>query len=788
MFLPSQLNSVCMRVVFTLLLLFCINGLAFCQYDVNQNKVWVFGQNAGLDFTSGSPVMFTSNINALEGSVSVSDSVGNLLFYSIGEVVLDRTGDTMPNGNNLVNYRTWSSTQGSLIVPVIGSTSKYYLFSLQENVYSEPSPASFSRLYYSIIDMTLNGGLGDVMPGYKNIPLDSSLSEKMIAIRGNACNVWLMLHKRDSPDFVVYSISSAGIIGPIISHAGTFSGLFAYCSGVLKVSHDRQKIICQKAWPGPILGSELFDFDANSGIVSNCVVIDTINSNYGAEFSPDNSKLYMTQGPIPGGYYSIVQYDLSLPTIPSILASRTVLNTGMSMSLKLASDNMIYVSKQHSRFIGRINYPNVAGVGCMFVDSAMNLMPNYTQNGLPNLFVSPASSLETSIASTVNICMGTSIIADSLTTGGTWETSDPAIVTINPTSGLLTGISIGSAYITHTSLSGCRFVKNVHVDTVISSGIIIGPDTVCIGSTILYSSSHFGGVWSSTDSNSTISSSGYLTGISAGLSTITYTLSNACHSDTSIKSIYVNVAANSGIIIGPDTVCVGITNLYTSSHTGGVWSSVDSNSTISSSGYLTGTSAGLSSITYSVSNTCSYDSTIMSIYFDTVISSGIIAGSDTICVGITNLYTSSLIGGVWLSLDTNCLISDSGYLTASSAGICTITYTLSNACNSDSSIKSIVVVGSEYCDTLLKYNMINLEQKTIHVSPNPNSGEFYLEFPNKYNEKTSAYIINQFGQKIKEIVLPASGKMKIDLQVPSGVYYILINKSDVIYRNLIVIL
>src|SRR5436190_945072 len=61
-------------------LFFAAFNVAKGQYNTNQNAVWVFGHYAGLDFSSGTPTPITTSINQPEGSASVSDASGSLLF------------------------------------------------------------------------------------------------------------------------------------------------------------------------------------------------------------------------------------------------------------------------------------------------------------------------------------------------------------------------------------------------------------------------------------------------------------------------------------------------------------------------------------------------------------------------------------------------------------------------------------------------------------------------------------------------------------------------------------
>src|SRR5690606_35704508 len=140
--------------------------------------VWAFGRNAGLDFNNGGPVPIQTAINSVEGCASVADSTGQLLFY-LGShgTIWNRNHVPMLNGTGLYPYHSSfdgsSSAQGVVIVPVIDTPWKYYVFT---NTQGEGYSGNFSSiappyLTYSVVDMTLDNGLGGVEPGRKNVPL-----------------------------------------------------------------------------------------------------------------------------------------------------------------------------------------------------------------------------------------------------------------------------------------------------------------------------------------------------------------------------------------------------------------------------------------------------------------------------------------------------------------------------------------------------------------------------------------------------------------------------------------
>ena len=136
-----------------------------------QANNWYFGDRAGLDFNRPNPQpLLDGELQAFEGCSSMSDSDGNLLFYTNGIVVYNRNHEIMLNGDGL-NGDT-SSTQSAIIVPKPLSPNVYYLFTLDAGLGDD-------GLQYSEVDMTLDGGLGGITANTKNVPLAASMTEKI---------------------------------------------------------------------------------------------------------------------------------------------------------------------------------------------------------------------------------------------------------------------------------------------------------------------------------------------------------------------------------------------------------------------------------------------------------------------------------------------------------------------------------------------------------------------------------------------------------------------------------
>ncbi|MFA6057885.1 MAG: gliding motility-associated C-terminal domain-containing protein [Taibaiella sp.] len=322
-----------------------------------ENHIWAFGNNAGLDFTNGNPVPFSTNMQSREGTASVADATGQLLFYTEGSTVWDRNGNIMPNGIDLTPFATTtvpaptgSTTQGALIVPVPASSSRYFVFSMT----CLELGTSALRLYYSVVDMNLNGGLGDIVPTEKSILVDSALSERMTAVVGQWCNIWLLTSTDISPAIKAYEITANGVNPtPVVSPAGPNTSLVD-ALGVLKASPDGRKLVSTKL--SIVNAVTLFDFDNGTGMATNPKNISPLWGSYGAEFSPDNTKLYVNGG-------TVAQLDLSSNNTDTIIASRTDLGVAPSSQFKLAPDGKIYFTGSLGT-LSRIAFPNVAGTAC----------------------------------------------------------------------------------------------------------------------------------------------------------------------------------------------------------------------------------------------------------------------------------------------------------------------------------------------------------------------------------------------------------------------------------------
>lgn len=355
-----------MRPLFIALLITMSYGQVFGQ---NNWKNWYFGNYAGLSFSPAPMPLSGGQTTQLEGAASISDDNGNLLFYSDGVYVWDRTHNLMPNGSGLKGG--WSTSQSALIVPIPGQTKRYYLFSM--TVWQQAGD-----LTVSVVDMGLNGGLGDVEAAGKNQILTTNQTEKLVSATASSCGVWVITHQRATNRFESRLVTSAGIASPVYSSVGSahISAGFENLTGVMKVSHDNRNIAL--ATPGGII--ELFNFDNATGTVSDPINISTAQRGYGVCFSPDNSKLYVTEGILNVPGYDVSQFDISDYSAAAVNGSRTFIGRATQPSdylhvgdLQAAPDGKIYFTKSETTYLGCIPSPNLPAPSCGFIDNAINL-------------------------------------------------------------------------------------------------------------------------------------------------------------------------------------------------------------------------------------------------------------------------------------------------------------------------------------------------------------------------------------------------------------------------------
>ncbi len=287
--------------------------------------------------------------------------------------------------------------------------------------------------------------------------------------------------------------------------------------------------------------------------------------------------------------------------------------------------------------------------------------------------------------------------------GGSWSSSDPSVATVDPVTGLVTGVAAGATSISYTVTSAnCGSAvssSNITINPLPNPGLVSGATSVCVNATTtLTSSGSVGGTWSSDNTSiATVDmTTGKVTGISAGSTTITYTVTNGCGAAGSVWVITVDPLPNSGIISGAAIVCVNSSTTFASNGLSGTWSSdnvsvatVDPNS-----GLVTGVTPGNTNIIYTVTTPCGTTSSSAPITVIILPDAGTVSGLSSVCVGSNTTYTTDgLIGGTWSSATPSVATvnPNTGEITGVASGNATITYTFTNSCGTSTASKMITV-------------------------------------------------------------------------------------------------
>jgi gliding motility-associated-like protein len=388
-----------------------------------QNNNWVFGYGARVNFSGPIPVgSSNAAINSNESTASVSDpATGQLLFYTDGRKVWNANNQVMPNGANLLGGFFTSCTQGALIVPFPEDNQRYYLFTLEELEALSFSPVIDNGLRYSVVDMTLNGGLGDVQVATLNTPLANDLTEKLIVIRSTEIQgFWVLAHKKNANEFLAWKIDACGVTAqPVVSAVGSnfasapFGATEAW-SGAMDASPDGNRIGMPVDWSDRI---EFFDFNKTTGVVSNPLTVNVTDDStppflrkYGACFSPDGSKFYYTN------INSVYQLNLSTYTSAAIESSNTLIyspilepNVYPCLQIEQAPNNKLYVAIGNAGRLDAISSPNSLGLGCGYEVNAVSFSPATCQLGLPAQVPLGGFAASSTIAFLPDSCLQSSI-------------------------------------------------------------------------------------------------------------------------------------------------------------------------------------------------------------------------------------------------------------------------------------------------------------------------------------------------------------------------------------------
>ena len=295
------------------------------------------------------------------------------------------------------------------------------------------------------------------------------------------------------------------------------------------------------------------------------------------------------------------------------------------------------------------------------------------------------------LAAPVHVCVGATITLVDTAAGGHWSSRNAAIATVD-TAGIAVGVAAGIdtvLYVVGTDTT----ITVVTIDAPPHAAPISGTPTVCLGSLTMLSDSVAGGTWECANSNAVVTGTGTVAGISNGVDTVLYIVTNICGADTARLSIMVATPPTVGSIAGLPAICIGAHDSLTDSIAGGRWHSLNPFvATIDSfSGVATGHAGGVDTIQYRHDNSCGTATATFTLNVVAPPLPGFIAGADTACVGASITLTDAAGMGLWTnhSPTRGAIDSFTGIYGALLQGNDTIYYIIANMCGTATALHAI---------------------------------------------------------------------------------------------------
>ncbi|HYV92187.1 MAG TPA: PKD domain-containing protein [Chitinophagales bacterium] len=734
-----------------------------------QTWQWYFGYNTSMEFSTGAPVVTNNSAMSMwEGSASIADANGDLLFYTDGLSAWNQNHTVMPNSTGMLG--NYSSNQSAIIVQKPGSSSIYYIF-----------VTSGTDAHYSEVDMTLQGGLGDVT-ATKNVLISSSSCEELAAVRhANGQDIWVAIHELGNTVFDAFLVTSSGVnLTPVSSSVGNYY----WGNGQLQFSPNGKHAAVGNFNGGETV--ELYDFDHSTGVFSNHIgLVTSYSQTYGLEFSPNSKILYTGSNPVN----EIHQWDISLWDSATIAASNTIVGYDSYTvgSLQLAPDGKLYIAHENASNIGVVNFPDSLGLACDFVSFGVDLTPKYMGLGLPNFLASYFAMLTTE-----NTCFGDSTYFylsggdDSLVQ---WNFGDPASGAANTDSGMnvyhvFTAIDMYTVTIIEYFTGG-------NIDTTYSTLVIAGlpviylgnDTTVCFGDSLILDAGNPGASysWSNGMNTQTIAVT------DSGMYKVSVSNSGCMNTD-SINVSFIDCALfpQPGVFVDDPTICekfcLNFHDESTNNPTSWYWQFPDASPSIS-------TQQDPTNICYNTPGTFDVILTVTNVY-------GSLTQTFPNFVTVYPTPPAPVINQVGYTLTSSAAPSYQWQFNlVDIPGATNQSYTVTQ-----SGYYTVIVSDANGCvNSTTQYVLISgvddgVSDANVSVYPNPSSGTFMVEWLNGLMAgEVSIDVLNTLGQKVfssseSRSTWTAHYKKEMDLSnIARGIYFIEIKTKYEFWRKKILI-
>lgn len=498
----------------------------------------------GLDYTSGTPVVnYTGISNGYEGIAHAEDGSGNILFYVNSNGVYNPTSGLIAGSAGI--FADPSSTEIN-ICPFVGQPNKYYIIYNNETC---------SDLYYTVVDMSLNGGQGGILQ-LNTVISNANFAEGLEIVRKTCQNSFWLIAYKCNVGFWKFSIDSAGIsddgLGIAYSEPGAYDG-----RGELDYHKGKIGIAFAFSQSGAVV-----DFDPVTGIFSNPVTIapsvsSTPGGFYGCEFSPNADYVYFSRWYYAAGV-NLIRYNFNTQVYDLYSITSPQAPGGSDYGpgqIELAVDNKLYMGFSGSNQIVVIDNPGAAVPNFSYITVTSTISLGCSDHIQSNLFES--YNFTNSAA-----CEGDSVVFDinqiQCAPGQVtflWDFGDPASglqnnSTLQSPSHLFTG---SGSYQVTLYVAGAINDTIVNTVQVSPSAIVdLGTDTIlCAGQTIVLDAGQTPNAvysWNTGQSSQTISVN------TSGIFIVDVAL-GACLTTDSINVFYELLPA---VNLGPDqNLCDG---------------------------------------------------------------------------------------------------------------------------------------------------------------------------------------------------------------------------------------
>ena len=486
-------------------------------------------------------------------------------------------------------------------------------------------------------------------------------------------------------------------------NAGTLAGTTAICSN----------------------GATTFTSNGDAGAwTSGTVGVATINSATGliAPVSAGNSIMTYTVTGTGGCNNATATRTVTVTTAPNAgtLSGTTGICSNGSTTFASNGDAGAWTS-------GTVGVATInSASGLIAPVSAGNSIMTYTVTGTGGCNNATATRTVTvttapnagTLSGTTAICSNGATTFTSNGDAGAWTSGTVGIATINSATGLIAPVSAGNSIMTYTvtGTGGCNnatATRTVTITTAPSAGTLSGTQTVCAGSTVLFSSTQAGGAWTTSDATiATIgNTTGSITGVATGTATMTYTVTGTggCTDATATRTVTVTAGPNPGTLSGGQAICSGGgSTTFSSTQAGGAWTSSDATiATIgNTTGIVSGVAGGTATMTYTVTGTggCMDVTATRTVTVTTAASAGTLSGTQAVCMAGTSTFSSTQAGGTWSTSDATIATINNitGVITTVAAGTATMTYTVAGTggCTDATATRTVTITAAPLPGTL----------------------------------------------------------------------------------------